>query len=129
MLVQDPSKGNDVDAIFDQARQMGAVQGPLENLNPSSSSRSFSGTGRLLSGETVPSATQQPEAVNHNIVFWRNGFTINDGPLRRLDDPENALFLEVTHPHTKKVLPLLSLISFCSLSRQRVKYIGKQEGM
>ncbi|XP_057498171.1 plant UBX domain-containing protein 4-like [Actinidia eriantha] len=94
MLVQDPSKGNDVDAIFDQARQMGAVQGPLENLNPSSSSRSFSGTGRLLSGETVPSATQPPEAVNHNIVFWRNGFTINDGPLRRLDDTENAPFLE-----------------------------------
>ena len=102
MLVQDPSKGNDVDAIFDQARQMGAVQGPLENLNPSSSSRSFSGTGRLLSGETVPSATQPPEAVNHNIVFWRNGFTINDGPLRRLDDPENAPFLEVTHTHTQK---------------------------
>ncbi|XP_057512677.1 plant UBX domain-containing protein 4-like [Actinidia eriantha] len=94
MLVQDPSKGNDVDAIFNQARQMGAVQGPLENLNPSSSSRSFSGTGRLLSGETVPSTPQQPEAVNHNIVFWRNGFTINDGPLRRLDDPENAPFLE-----------------------------------
>jgi len=94
MLVQDPSKGNDVDAIFNQARQLGAVEGPLENLNPSSSSRSFTGTGRLLSGESVPSAPQQPEAVIHNIVFWRNGFTINDGPLRRLDDPENAPFLE-----------------------------------
>ncbi|CAI9755101.1 unnamed protein product [Fraxinus pennsylvanica] len=95
MLVQDPSKGNDVDAIFDQARQLGAVQGPLENLNPSSSSRSFTGPGRLLSGETAPSAApQQPESVVHNIVFWRNGFTVNDGPLRRLDDPENAPFLE-----------------------------------
>ncbi|XP_027086125.1 plant UBX domain-containing protein 4-like [Coffea arabica] len=94
MLVQDPSKGDDVDAIFDQARQMGAVQGPLENLRPSSSSRSFSGTGRSLNGEFVPSAPQQPEAVVHNIAFWRNGFTINDGPLRRLDDPENAPFLE-----------------------------------
>ncbi|CAA3023937.1 plant UBX domain-containing protein 4-like [Olea europaea var. sylvestris] len=95
MLVQDPSKGNDVDAIFDQARQLGAVQGPLENLNPSSSSRSFTGTGRLLSGETAPSAApQQPESVVHSIVFWRNGFTVNDGPLRSLDDPENAPFLE-----------------------------------
>ncbi|GKV01958.1 hypothetical protein SLEP1_g14462 [Rubroshorea leprosula] len=94
MLVQDPSKNNDVDAIFNQARQLGAVEGPLENLQPSSSSRSFTGTGRLLSGETVPSAPQQPEAVTHNIVFWSNGFTINDGPLRRLDDPENASFLE-----------------------------------
>lgn len=97
MLVQDPSKGNDVDAIFDQARQLGAVQGPLENLQPSSSSRSFTGTGRLLSGETVPNASQQqPESVVHNIVFWINGFTVNDGPLRRLDDPENAPFLEVS---------------------------------
>ncbi|GMP75612.1 hypothetical protein CsSME_00032630 [Camellia sinensis var. sinensis] len=97
MLVQDPSKGNDVDAIFNQARQLGAVEGPLENSRPSSSSRSFTGTGRLLSGETIPSAPvpQQPEAVIHNIVFWRNGFTVNDGPLRRLDDPENAPFMEV----------------------------------
>ncbi|KAL3521915.1 hypothetical protein ACH5RR_014749 [Cinchona calisaya] len=94
MLVQDPSKDNNVDAIFEQARQMGAVQGPLENLRPSSSSRSFTGTGRSISGEVVSSAPQQPEALVHNIVFWRNGFTINDGPLRRLDDPENAPFLE-----------------------------------
>ncbi|RVX07920.1 Plant UBX domain-containing protein 4 [Vitis vinifera] len=92
MLVQDPSKGNDVDAIFNQARQLGAVEGPM--INPSSSSRSFTGTGRLLSGELVPTAPQQPETVIHNIVFWSNGFTVNDGPLRTLDDPENASFLE-----------------------------------
>jgi len=78
MLIQDPTKGNDVDAIFNQARQLGAVEGPLENLNQSSSWRSFTGTGRLLSGETVPSAPQQPEAVVHNIVFWTNGFTVDD---------------------------------------------------
>ncbi|XVF87794.1 hypothetical protein PTKIN_Ptkin18bG0149500 [Pterospermum kingtungense] len=94
MLVQDPSKNNDVDEIFNQARQLGAVEGPPENLRPSSSSTSFTGTGRLLSGETAPSAPQQPEAVIHNIVFWTNGFTVNDGPPRRLDDPENAAFLE-----------------------------------
>lgn len=95
MLVQDPNKANDVDAIFNQARQLGAVEGPVEQLGPSSSSRSFAGTGRLLSGETVQAAPQQPESVVHNIVFWSNGFTVNDGPLRSLDDPENASFLEV----------------------------------
>lgn len=97
MLVQDPTKGNpnDVDAIFNQARQLGAVEGPLEQLRPSSSSTNFAGTGRLLSGETVDSAPQQPEPVIHNIIFWTNGFTVNNGPLRRLDDPENAAFLEV----------------------------------
>ncbi|KAJ7946340.1 Plant UBX domain-containing protein [Quillaja saponaria] len=94
MLVQDPSKGNDVDAIFNQARELGAVERPLDQLHEPPRSTSFTGTGRLLSGETVPSASQQPEAIVHNIVFWSNGFTINDGPLRRLDDPENASFLE-----------------------------------
>ncbi|KAG1359057.1 putative Plant UBX domain-containing protein 5 [Cocos nucifera] len=95
MLVQDPSKdGHDVDAIFEQARRMGAMQGPFEP-QPASSSRSFTGTGRLLSGETVPSAPQQPQNVIHTIYFWTNGFTVNDGPLRRFDDPENASFLEV----------------------------------
>ncbi|KAK6143237.1 hypothetical protein DH2020_023585 [Rehmannia glutinosa] len=94
MLVQDPSKCNDVDAIFDQARQVGVVRGPLENLQPSTSSRSFTGTGRTLAGETLPTSPQQPKSVVHNIVFWRNGFTVNDGPLRSLDDPENAPFLE-----------------------------------
>lgn len=102
MLVQDPSKHNDVDSIFDRARQVGATQGPLENVVPSSSSTSFTGTGRTLAGETVPtSAPQPPESIVHNIIFWRNGFTVNDGPLRRLDDPENASFLEVTVVRTK----------------------------
>ena len=94
MLVQDPTKGNDVDEIFNRARQQGAVEGTVDNVPPSSS-RSFTGTGRLLSGETVPAAALPPEPVVHNIVFWRNGFTVNDGPLRRLDDPANATFLEV----------------------------------
>ncbi|KAF2615066.1 hypothetical protein F2Q70_00009305 [Brassica cretica] len=89
MLVQDPSKKDDVDEIFNQARQLGAVEGPLET--PSSS---FTGTGRLLSGESVSTGSQQPEPVVHTIVFWANGFTIDDGPLRKLDDPENASFLE-----------------------------------
>ncbi|RAL42857.1 hypothetical protein DM860_009364 [Cuscuta australis] len=93
MLVQDPSKMNDVDALFRQARQTQPVGGPVENIPPPSS-RSFVGTARRLTGETVASAPQPPEVVNHTITFWRNGFTVDDGPLRRLDDPENRPFLE-----------------------------------
>lgn len=95
MLVQDPSKQNDVDSIFDRVRQMGATQGHLGGVVSSSSSRSFTGTGRTLAGETVhPPAPQPPESIVHNIIFWRNGFTVNGGPLKRMDDPENASFLE-----------------------------------
>ncbi|XP_027172440.1 plant UBX domain-containing protein 4-like isoform X2 [Coffea eugenioides] len=67
MLVQDPFKANDIDAIFNQASQAEAVERAVEHLRPSSSSRSFTGTARLLS---------------------------DDGPLPRLDDPANASFLE-----------------------------------
>ncbi|XP_030460402.1 plant UBX domain-containing protein 4 [Syzygium oleosum] len=91
MLVQDPTKGNDVDSIFNQARQRG-VERPADNQ--SSRSRSFTGRGRLLSGEVVSSAPEHPEVITHTITFWQNGFTVDDGPLRRLDDPENAQFLE-----------------------------------
>lgn len=91
MLVQDPSKANNVDAIFDQARQYAAVEAPPA----SSGSRSFSGTARRLTGETVSAAPQPPESITHVITFWTNGFTIDEGPLRRFDDPENASFLEV----------------------------------
>ncbi|KAA8524736.1 hypothetical protein F0562_011159 [Nyssa sinensis] len=94
MLVQDPSKINDVDALFNQVRQSGAVEGPADQFRPTSGSKSFTGTGRLLSGQTVSSAPQQPEVVTHNIVFWSDGFTVDDGPLRRFEDPENASFLE-----------------------------------
>uniref|UniRef100_A0A0A9CTT1 UBX domain-containing protein n=1 Tax=Arundo donax TaxID=35708 RepID=A0A0A9CTT1_ARUDO len=96
MLVQDPTRRNDVDSIFEQARQMGAVQDvPPFVDGQSSSSRSFAGTGRLLSGESAPSAAPQPPAqVLHNIHLWNNGFSIDDGPLRRYDDPENADFIE-----------------------------------
>ncbi|XP_016455735.1 plant UBX domain-containing protein 4 [Nicotiana tabacum] len=90
MLVQDPSKANNVDAIFDQARQYAAVEAPPA----SSGSRSFSGTARRLTGETVSAAPQPPESITHIITFWTNGFTIDDGSLRRFDDPENASFLE-----------------------------------
>lgn len=91
--MQDPTRGggNSVDDIFDQARQVAVDPPPTEN---SSRSRSFSGTARLLSGETLPSAPQPVGEITYAITFWRNGFSINDGPLRRLDDPQNAPFIE-----------------------------------
>ncbi|GAA0154664.1 protein-binding activity modulator [Lithospermum erythrorhizon] len=94
MVVQDGPKANDGDAIFTAVRNSGAVDASGEHSRPSSSSRSFSGTARLLSGDTVVPAPQQSEQRNHHIALWNDGFTVNDGPFRRLDDPQNAPFLE-----------------------------------
>ncbi|CAH8391179.1 unnamed protein product [Eruca vesicaria subsp. sativa] len=96
MMVQDPKKPKDVDALFEQAR-LSAVDRPVEPSR--SASTSFTGASRMLSGEPVPSAPQQqlqeqPQLVMHTITFWSNGFTVNDGPLRRFEDPENATFME-----------------------------------
>ncbi|KAI4305768.1 hypothetical protein L6164_029115 [Bauhinia variegata] len=96
MLVQDPTKGHSVDDIFSKARER-AVDGSPESSKKSSTSKSFTGTARLLSGETVPSApqpSQPPESVTHTVTFWRNGFSVDDGPLRQLEDPQNAPFIE-----------------------------------
>ncbi|MCL7038607.1 hypothetical protein MKW94_018791 [Papaver nudicaule] len=92
MLVQDPTRGrgrggNDVDSIFDQARQLGAMDGSTEHLQPaSSSSGSFTRTGRLLSGEPLAPASnptpQPPEITSYDIFFYNDGFTANDGPFR-----------------------------------------------
>ncbi|KAF3518541.1 hypothetical protein DY000_02063576 [Brassica cretica] len=97
MMVQDPKKPKDVDALSEQAR-LSTVDIPVESSRRSAST-SASG---MLSGEPVPSAPQQPQeqqqdklqSVMHTITFWRNGFTVDDGPLRRFEDPENVTFME-----------------------------------
>lgn len=95
MVVRDRSKRKNVaDEVFKQAKRKGAKQGPA--CRQSSSSRSFPGTSRLLTGETVqPDAPQPPEEIVHNIYFWSDGFTVDDGPLRSFNEPEHASFLQV----------------------------------
>ncbi len=110
MMVQEPSRGQrDVDALFNRVRQSGSArEGPLEPSPAAPSNRgAFSGTARTLAGEPrqqeqaagatpVTGTPQAPQPVLHVITFWRNGFTVGDGPLRRLDDPANAPFLDVS---------------------------------
>uniref|UniRef100_A0A0E0LDR7 UBX domain-containing protein n=1 Tax=Oryza punctata TaxID=4537 RepID=A0A0E0LDR7_ORYPU len=93
MVVRDRSKRkNRADEIFKEAKRKGAKKGPFEACQKS---RSFAGTGRLLTGESAePVPPQSPENIVHNIYFWTNGFTVNDGPLRSFDDPANASFLK-----------------------------------
>ena len=125
MMVQDPNKSKDVDALFEQA-SLSAVDRPVEPSSRSAST-SFTGASRMLSGEPVPSAPppqqqqqqqqDQPQVVMHTITFWRNGFTVDDGPLRRFDDPQNATFMEVLSKPSTMCLYSRNLDNICCLCR------------
>ena len=41
----------------------------------------------------APGAGGASEEIRRTITMYRNGFTVDDGPLRRLDDPNNGEFL------------------------------------
>ncbi|XP_019092255.1 PREDICTED: plant UBX domain-containing protein 6-like [Camelina sativa] len=56
---------------------------------------------RLMSDETVSAELQEEqqqdepcEVFMYIVTIWKNGFTVDDSPLKSLDDPENAAFLE-----------------------------------
>ena len=63
--------------------------------------RQFGGTGHTLGSDEQESATvPDPEASNvpmtrvtRILTFWRNGFSVDQGPLKRYDDPENQMTL------------------------------------
>lgn len=109
-----------MDDIFQHAREV-AVDPPPEKPPQAGS---FSGAARLLSGETVPSVPQRVEEVIHTVTFWRNGFSVNDGPLRRLDDPQNAPFLEVNDPQKAlllhRLLIIMSSMGACACAFRRM---------
>ena len=53
----------------------------------------FTGAGHTLSGEQVQGAPAPKPPTEHSITFYKDGFTVDDGPLRKADDPVNAAFL------------------------------------
>lgn len=42
----------------------------------------------------LPTGPDDAGRVAAVITFYRNGFTVNDGELRKMDDPANKAFLE-----------------------------------
>lgn len=61
--------------------------------------RAFAGAGHTLGSEDVesqyipdpnaPSAQPEEASVVRRLTFWRNGFSLEDGPLLHYDDPAN----------------------------------------
>ncbi|KAJ8325477.1 protein phosphatase regulator, variant 2 [Batrachochytrium dendrobatidis] len=82
-----------------------AKSGPSsEELEKETKPLFFGGSGRRLgSEEDVDTGPLQPveqvtdpstQRVERHLTFWRNGFSIDDGPLREYDDPVNQEFLK-----------------------------------
>ncbi|KAI2634044.1 hypothetical protein GGS21DRAFT_125918 [Xylaria nigripes] len=106
LAVQDPSQRADprriINDLLSRAKSEHQRPPPSSPAGPSSSS-SFRGTGQTLGGEGVESrvipdtSARAPRAPPENtqvqertLHLWRDGFSIDDGPLHRFDDPSNA---------------------------------------
>lgn len=109
LAVQDPSqRGPDskriMNELFAKAKSQAQRRDAASSAGPSTSA-SFRGTGHTLGGEGVesraipdplgPTPGRSQPAANVNtqtrtLHQWTDGFSIDDGPLLRYDDPANA---------------------------------------
>jgi UBX domain-containing protein 1 len=95
--------GRLISDIFRQAQQN---QMPLDDGDEDEGppQPQFRGTGFTLGTEDVPSQAvrdpdaeqedKRPQKVVRRLTFWRDGFSVEDGPLYRYDDPANMQYLQ-----------------------------------
>jgi len=86
LQVEAPPKSEDIkNSVFDNARRLGATDGSSEN-------NTFAGQAyRLGNPISKPETTQKDSRVC--VTFWKNGFSVDDGPLRSFNDPVNRQFI------------------------------------
>ncbi|SLM37880.1 Ubiquitin-related domain [Lasallia pustulata] len=104
LAVQNPNKQSAADIqrkILQRARKDVARPGGDDPRAPSSR---FTGTARTLGGDDTPSQViedptarmpQRQPRVERQLHFWADGFSVDDGPLYRSDDPANAGYLSM----------------------------------
>lgn len=98
--------GNLIEQIFQRAEQQ--MNQPDDRPSAQANDeevpqRTFTGRGHRLGDTEGPSqdieeekdvGRNKPLKVSRKITFWKQGFTVEDGPLHRYDDPQNAHVLE-----------------------------------
>lgn len=104
----EPRRGGGENSIVnDILSKAASAHGPPDarafDLQGSSSRSAFSGRGQSIGGTTVeaeeepqrmPGALEDEEPAVRHLTFWQDGFSIEDGPLMRYDDPANRETLE-----------------------------------
>ncbi|KAF9130267.1 hypothetical protein BGW39_003277 [Mortierella sp. 14UC] len=111
VMVQGPPGKKDPNALIEDILKKAAKGGQAreeEPQQPAAKKSYFTGSGNRLGseGETSSSApapvapvrsTPSPEVletVTRSITFWRNGYSLDDGPLMSYTDPANREFLD-----------------------------------
>nr|XP_002160134.2 NSFL1 cofactor p47 [Hydra vulgaris] len=89
--------------IFESAKQHGAVTLPEQGSSDNKKvSNIFKGAGFKLGSDIQPSkqitpslAEEVPNQLTKHVAikFWKNGFSVDNGPLRNFNDPANKDFL------------------------------------
>lgn len=99
--MQNPDDSDPLKRIFKKAAKPHDWDDDEEDEAPAGPSTRFSGSGRTLGSDDTPSVLvpeipqrRQLEVVQRSLTFWRNGFSVEDGPLMRYDDPANREVLE-----------------------------------
>ncbi|KAH8656669.1 hypothetical protein BGZ60DRAFT_458926 [Tricladium varicosporioides] len=108
LAVQDPNVDRDprkvVNDILKKAKANAERGGPATRGESSSAAASrFRGSGQTLGGDGVESTViPDPHATapelptqTRTLHLWEDGFSVEDGELRRFDDPQNAADLQM----------------------------------
>ncbi|KAJ2898474.1 protein phosphatase regulator [Coemansia aciculifera] len=107
----DPESGSLVDRILRRAAESSTSAGPSNSQSEGrpSQPRTFAGRGRALgnpndsstandaaadSESDLSDAEDNDDVAVREITFWRNGFSLGDGPLFNTEDPVNRQNLE-----------------------------------
>ncbi|KAF8592017.1 SEP-domain-containing protein [Ramaria rubella] len=103
--VENPDRRQGNNVVRDILRKA-AEAGSAPQL-PSAPSGPFSGSAYTLGSDEVDSSyipdpnesqaadpAEDQEVATRHITFWRDGFSVEDGPLLRYDEPANAQLLE-----------------------------------
>ncbi|KAJ7078449.1 hypothetical protein B0H15DRAFT_804859 [Mycena belliarum] len=93
--------GSMVRDLLRRAAETGAAPAPLAPARGTA----FIGGGHTLGSDDIASTfIPDPRAADpdtapatRRLTFWRDGFTVEDGPLMRYDDPAHAAVLEAIH--------------------------------
>ncbi|KAJ2848294.1 protein phosphatase regulator [Coemansia brasiliensis] len=111
MAIQPPSQDQDADegrSLVDRILRRASEGGPALSGNSGGSSaehpRRFIGHGRTIGSDVTgdsennlqsdASDNDDDEVAVRKLTFWRNGFSIGDGPLYNLEDPANRQNLD-----------------------------------